>query len=73
MLTRRPLYFSLFDYIFCMNVYKSRMYIRYCRLDIDAHWFKLETSKFLSFEPTQLIGLVSLGDLKNAKTHSAYF
>jgi hypothetical protein len=27
----------------------------------------------LSLEPLQLIGLVSLGDLKIAKTHSAYF
>ena len=33
----------------------------YGRLDIDALWFKLVASMPLSLEPTQLIGLVSLG------------
>ena len=48
------------------------MYIQYCRLDIDALWFKLKTSKSLSFEPMRLIGLVSLGDLDNTKINSCF-
>ena len=48
------------------------MYFLYCRLDIDALWFKLETSKSLSFEPMRLIGLVSLGDFENTKTNPCF-
>ena len=38
------------------------MYLQYGRLDINALWFKLVASMPLSFEPTWLMGLVSLGD-----------
>ena len=48
------------------------MYFLYSRLDINALWFKLETSKSLSFEPTRLIGLVSLGDFNDTKTNSCF-
>ena len=72
MVARKPLYFSLFDYIFCTNVYKSRMYIRYWRLDINAPWFKYEAITPFELGTTAIDRSCPFGDLHNIKTSLAY-